>query len=185
MLNQPMSRSEMNTNHRSPRTFFVVMLALFVTLALGACETDQGETDVIEEDTPATGQQMPPAQQDTAQQGAVAAEEIEGDPSEYVGQTVRVEGEIAQVFDQNRFTLEGDWLGGNLLVVVPQGVTDAGMTFNEGDNIQVSGMVREYIETDIEEEYGFDPGVEIEYEEQEPVVVAENVTAGQATQPAE
>lgn len=187
MINQSMSRSEMNTHRRSPRTFFVVLLALLVTLTLGACETDQGETDVIEEDTPATGQQTPPpVQQDTAQQGGVAAaEDIEGDPSDYIGQTVNVEGEVAQVFDQNRLTLEGNWLGGNLLVVLPQGVTEAGMTFSEGDNIQVSGMVQEYVATDIEQEYGFDPGIEIDYEEQEPVIIAESVSAAEAMQPAE
>lgn len=177
----------MNKHRRQTRTLFVVVLAFLVILTLGACETDQPETEVPDADTPATGQQTPPAQQDTGQQGVggVAAEEIEGDPSEYMGQTVRIEGQIADVFGQNSFTMEGDWLGGNLLVVVPQDAGAGEMAFNQGDDVQVTGDVREYVATDIETEYGVDLGDAIQYEEQEPVVIAQEVTPGAMQQPTE
>lgn len=176
----------MNKYCRQTRTLLFIALAFLVTLTLGACETDQPETEVPTADTPATGQQMPPTQQDTGQGvGGVAAEEIEGDPSEYMGQTVRVEGQIADVYGQNSFTMEGDWLGGNLLVVVPQEAGAGDMTFNQGDDVQVTGDVREYVATDLETEYGVDLGEVIDYEEQEPVVVAQEVMSGAMQQPAE
>lgn len=168
---------------RQLSTPLLVLLALFVALTLGACETDQTEPGA-EEETPPAGEEAPPVQQDTAQQGvgATDAQEIEGDPEEYMGQTVRLEGQVADVFGQNSFTLEGNWLGGNLLVVVPQGVETGGMTFTEGDQVQMTGDVREYVATDIETEYGVDLGADIQYEEQEPVVIAQDVTVSQQQQ---
>ena len=167
-----------NTHRSTARTPFVVLLALMITLTLGACETDQTEPGVGEEDT--LGAQAPPIEQDTSQMGAAGAQvdEIEGDPSEYMGQTVRVEGAVANVWSQRAFTLEGDWLGGNLLVVVPQDVDIAGYEFSQGDNIQITGDVREYIQAEIEQEFGLDAGAQIEYEEQEPMVVAQSITPG-------
>lgn len=168
----------MKKNRRIPRTLLVAVLALLVTVTLAACETDQGETNVLDEDTAAVGQQMPPTQQDTMQQGGVAASELEGDPSEYMGQTVRVEGQVAEVFGQSSFTMEGNWIGGNLLVILPQDAAPGGMAFNQGDNVEVTGDVREYVASDIETEYGVDLGTDLQYEEQEPVVIAQNVNAG-------
>ena len=113
-----------------------------------------------------------------AEEVGATAEEIEGDPAEYIGETVGVDGQIADVFGQRSFTMEGDFLGGNLLVVVPQDVNTSGITFNEGDDVQVIGTVREYVATDIDEEFGLNLGQEIEYEESEPVVIANSVSTG-------
>lgn len=165
----------MTKKHRYPaRTPFFVLLALFVTLMLGACETDQTEPEAVEE-PPAAAEEGP--LQDEEEPGATV-EEIEGDPAEYIGQTVRVDGQVQDVYGQNSFTLEGDWLGGSLLVFVPPDVSTGGITFNEGDNAQVTGTVREYVVADIENEYGVDLGAEIDYEEQEPVVIADSVATG-------
>lgn len=106
--------------------------------------------------------------------------EIESDPLEFFGEMVTVSGEINEVYGPASFTIGGEGFGGQLLVVVPPnanvvGVLEDNEPYAEDDIVQVTGLVREYVVAEVEEEYGLDLVPDIEYEEQEPAVIANAV----------
>ena len=110
----------------------------------------------------------------------VTVGEIEGSPSEYVGERVVVSGDIDDVY-RSSFTIGGEGFGGELLVIVPQEAQVSGgragdQPYRDDDIVQVVGTVRQYVVADIEDEFGLDLEAEIEYEEQDPTVVAESVS---------
>ncbi len=149
-------------------TTFLSMLLLSFGLLFAACEPAH-ETDLE-------------ANEESERQGEMGArgmpdaeiDEIEGDPAEYIGRTVTVEGEIEDVYGKNAFTLEGDLFSGDLLVIVPPDV-GAGMMFEDDAEVRITGRVAEYVEAEIEADYGFDLDDGIDYEEREPVVIAQRV----------
>jgi hypothetical protein len=109
----------------------------------------------------------------------VTVGDIEGDPSTYIGQRVTVSGDIDDVYASS-FTIGGRGFGGELLIIVPPDAQLSGSHSNDqpyadDDIVQVTGTVREYIIADIESEFGLGLDPEIEYEEQEPAVVAESI----------
>lgn len=110
----------------------------------------------------------------------VTAGEIEANPEQYYGQRVVVSGDIDDVYSSS-FTIGGQGFQDELLVVVPEEAQVSGgrsgeHTYEGDDIVQVTGSVRRYVVTQIEEEYGVGlDGAEIDYDEQEPVLIAESV----------
>lgn len=107
-------------------------------------------------------------------------DDITSDPAKYYGQQVTVSGEVDDIYGTTSFSIGGEGFAEELLVIVPPeaAVEDARQgeaLYLEDDLVQVSGTVREYIVADIEQEFGFELETEIEYEEQEPAVVAETI----------
>jgi hypothetical protein len=83
-----------------------------------------------------------------------------------LGETVTIESEVAKVVGPNVFIVGEDTL-----------VLAADMTgqLEEGDNVQITGTVRTFIQTDVEPEYGMElnneeESVTVDYEEQLAVV---------------
>lgn len=155
-----------------------VFFVLSFTLLLGACQTEQAEPEVSEDDT-AVLEQENAANQGLDNEAGVSVNELEGDPAEYVGQTVRVDGEISDVYGQNAFKIEGGLFSGEILVIVPPNVASAGMMWEDDADVTVTGTVENYVKVDIEGEYGLSLDDEIEYEEMEPVIIAQNITPGE------
>ena len=114
-------------------------------------------------------------------QAGVTVSEIEDEPERYVGQNVTVSGEVAEVYGPGNFTIGGDdFFNEELLIVVPATARVSGGSQNpamvaEGDVVQVSGQVRRFVETEIENDFDLDfdfDEYEIEYDPEEPLVVA-------------
>lgn len=141
-----------------------LLLVLCAGLVLSACQAEE-EPEVLEEPTVETPMETTPDISD-----------LEGDPLQYVGQTVTVEGDVSEVYGPNAFTVTGGLFTGDLPVIVPP--NQAMTPVAEGDDVQITGEVRAYVLTEIETEYGFDltPEIEAELEENEPVLVAQTIT---------
>ena len=119
----------------------------------------------------------------------VTIDEVEQDPQQYFGQTVTVSGEINDVYGSNAFTIGGEGFAGALLVVVPSNAEITGVDVIDTPDmddaiVQVSGTVREFVISEIEADYGLTFETEIDYEEQEPAVVAESIWVTPRTGPA-
>lgn len=111
----------------------------------------------------------------------VTVGEIESNPDRYFGQRVIVSGDIDDVYDPS-FSIGGQGFQGELLVVVPPGAQISGAPpsaedppYAEDDIVQVTGTVRPFLVSDIEDELGMDLESNIDYEERDPAVVAERV----------
>ena len=106
----------------------------------------------------------------------VTIEDLDDDPSAYVGETVTISGEVETTYGLTSFTIGDDNIGSEVLIVVPPGAEIAGGAAAEEEAVvQVTGTVREYVVTDIESDLSIDlePEVEIEYEGSRPAVIAE------------
>ena len=147
--------------------------ALFICLALvfSACEVEEepelaeGDVDEVE------------AANDYDADPSIA--DLEGDPAEFVGRTVTVDGEIEELYGMDSFTIEGGLFTGDLLVLVPPSVT-AASALTEDTEVQVTGEVIEYVEVEIEGLYDWDLDYDlIDYEEREPVLIAQTIVTGE------
>lgn len=123
--------------------------------------------------------------------GTVWAEEIVGvnelneNLSQYIGKTVTVRGEVEDVYGNRSFTVDEEGiLGKDLLVIsdkpLPPRVTGPEETplVLKDDTVKVTGTVRRFVATEIERELGIDldPEIEVEIEENRPVIIAKSVT---------
>ena len=146
---------------------------LFVGLALvfGACEVEE-EPEVVEEDIGEVE-----VADDYDADPSIA--DLEGDPGEFVGRIVTVDGEVEELYGLDAFTIEGNLFTGDLLVLVPPAVTIAS-GLAEDTEVQVTGEVIEYIEVELEGMYDWDLDYDlIEYEEREPVLIAQTIVTGE------
>ncbi|AFY46296.1 hypothetical protein Nos7524_0381 [Nostoc sp. PCC 7524] len=99
-------------------------------------------------------------------------------PSAYYNQVIAVPAEVEKIVGNNAFTLDEDRLigGQDLLVLYPQGQTPV----RDGEKIVVTGVLRQFVVADIEQEYdfnwdtGFQRQLEAEYTNK-PVLIAESV----------
>ena len=110
----------------------------------------------------------------------VALNDLEENPTRYLGQRVSVDGEVEEIYGPRLFTIDeprwGD-LGGEILVLLP---TPLAALVKENDRVTVSGMVRPFVRTEIEREWGWlglDPEVEVEVGAK-PILVAERLVGG-------
>ncbi len=110
----------------------------------------------------------------------VAVDELEDNAQKYVGQKVRVDAVIQDVFGPRLFTIdEPNWgdLEGEILVYVPTGL---GALVQADDRITVEGTVKTFVQTDVEREWGWlglGGDLEVQYQ-RKPMLVAERVIGG-------
>lgn len=114
---------------------------------------------VVDEDTtagvPATNEPI-----EGAPAGTLRVSDITGNPSAYIGQTVTIQGEAQEFYNQNTLKMDDDSVltGGidNDLLVV--GAEQAQPTMDNGllnSQIRVTGVVREFDRVAIEQEIGY------------------------------
>ncbi|MBE9099820.1 hypothetical protein IQ267_10245 [filamentous cyanobacterium LEGE 07170] len=107
----------------------------------------------------------------------VTVEELTDNLEAYLGETVSVREEIAEVVGEYSFTLENSELfGGEQVLVINASEQGLELVDGEDTQVQVTGEVREFLMADFESDYGlgFDPDIFGEYEER-PVIVAQSV----------
>lgn len=121
-------------------------------------------------------------EQSAAPEAAVTVSDIADNPQEYYGSTVTVSGEVGELIGPRAFTIgaEDDLGGGSLLVVgaqqLPQIMEGEADEITAQDVAQVTGPVREFNLTEVENEIGaeLDDALFAEFEG-EPAVVANTV----------
>lgn len=139
----------LGTRRRS--TGLAVAAALALTPLLAACGEDEAPAD--------TGAVEEPAQ-----------DELE---DLAIGETVTVNGEVSEVLDPTAFTVGGEEIGENPILVVGASVP----TLAEGDEVQVAGTVTEFDVVGFEEDLDLDL-VDDEFEDfdGDPAIAATSVT---------
>lgn len=90
-----------------------------------------------------------------------------------VGETVTVTGEVSEVIDPTAFTLGGEEIGENPILVVAADVPDLA----EGDEVEVAGTVTEFQVAGFEEDLDLDL-IDNEFEDfdGDPAIAATSVT---------
>lgn len=144
------------------------------TMTPGTDTTMSPETDTTM--TPAPGTTTTPGMETTGMTTEV--EEVSDNPEQFMGQTVTLNGEVAEVLGPNVFRIQEDEaVGGSDLIVI---TTDSQMPVMEDSQVQVTGEVRQLVITEIERDYnlGWDDTtrtrIEREYTDR-PAVVAQSV----------
>ncbi len=164
-------------------TVGAMALMLAVALLLASCGEEEGaaEEPAAEEQAAATSGAEAESEGPAA---GVVISDITDNPQEYFGTTATVSGEVNDVLTPNAFTIGGeDFLGTDELLIVGvqqlpnivEGV-EGEVEVGQDDIVQVTGTVREFNVTEIEDEVGYalDDGVFGEFEG-EPVVVAKKI----------
>jgi hypothetical protein len=113
----------------------------------------------------------------------VALDDLEQNPSKYIGIRLSVDAEVEDVLGPRLFTIdEPNWgdLDGELLVVVP---TSLAAIVREDDRVTLTATVKPFVSSDLEREWGWsglDPSVETDVG-MKPILVAERVVGGDST----
>lgn len=167
--------------HLTFRSIPFALLALALVLFTGACESEEPNTGTTIED-------VTDPDVEGVDDGILGAQELYEGYNPYVGQTVTISGEIAEVYGPNAVLIGEDLWGENLLVIIPEDATVTGTTaagdavtvFDDLDVeyvLQVTGTVQQYLEAEFDTDYDWDldPELETEVEDQEPMIIAERV----------
>lgn len=143
---------------------------------------DRTNVRVEEPGTKDTRESTAPVMQQNANQDArmVEIDDLEDNPDKYVGQTVRVTGEVEDVFGPRLFTIdEPNWMDfdGETVVYVPASLA---ALVREDDQVTVVGTVRNLESNEFLPElswYERDPAVELGFEDR-PAIVANDLVGG-------
>lgn len=121
--------------------------------------------------TPATTPAAGGTVGDPEAEGGLAQESLQGK----VGQSVTVRGEVAKTLVANAFTLGGDEIGENPVLVVGANMAQVA----EGDTVTVTGTVRRFDLPGVERDLGLD-FVDNEFTDfaDDPIIQATSVTKG-------
>lgn len=135
----------MRTTPRTRR--FAAGMALVVLPFTAACAEDEVETTppaaVADNEDPEVVEETEESGQGGAAQGAI---------EDRVGETVSLEGEVAAIVDENAFTIGGDQIGENPILVI----SSLNPAVAEGDTVMVEGEVVEFSVPGIEEDLDLD-----------------------------
>jgi hypothetical protein len=110
----------------------------------------------------------------------VRVDQLEDNPSNYIGKTVSVDAEVEDVYGPRVFTIdEPNWgdLEGELLVYVPSPLA---AIVRDNDRVTITGEVKRFIEADFEREWGWlgvDDSLEVKLGKR-PVLVASRIVGG-------
>jgi hypothetical protein len=110
----------------------------------------------------------------------VELDELEENPSKYIGQAISVDGEVEEIYGPRLFTIdEPHWgdLDGEVLVLLP---TPLAALVKDDDRVTISGTMKPFVRAEIEREWGWlglDPSLDIEVTSK-PVLVAERLIGG-------
>ena len=123
---------------RSVRMPNVIAAIVVTVLAIAGCSDDQavGEAGVIEEQPGPLEETVQPGVGEEGKGGA-AQESLD----DRLGQHVQLIGEVAEVISPNAFTLGGEEIGENPVLVVG---ADLPRDLAEGQRVQVSGTVKQF-----------------------------------------
>ncbi|PSN14879.1 hypothetical protein C7271_21350 [filamentous cyanobacterium CCP5] len=149
---------------RLPQTAGVVAFIVAASV-LPACTTE-GTEPITEE----------PVSTETVEAENAQVGEITDALERYEGTLVTVREEISDVVGEYAFLLdEDDFFGGEELLVINASGTPIEIPADPGVAVQVTGVVRELMIADINEEFDvdLDPDLFVDYEQQ-PVIVAES-----------
>ncbi|MCT7972303.1 hypothetical protein [Laspinema olomoucense] len=145
-----------------------------MTPAPGTETTTAAGTDTTM--TPGSGTTTTPGMESTGMTTELG--EVSDNPNQFMGQTVTLNGEVAEVLGPNVFRIQEDEaVGGSDLIVI---TTDSQMPVTQDSQVQVTGEVRELVMTEIERDYkpGWDDTtrtrIEREYTDR-PAIVAQSV----------
>lgn len=157
---------------RTRRMSTMIAAAALATATLAGCGDDG---DTAAEDVPVTDATEPSATEATEQPGV--GEEGEGGAAQddlQVGQDVSLTGEVAEVLSAEAFTVGGDEVGENPVLVVGADVP-AGLA--DGDTVAVSGTVVVFSVPGYEEDLDLDL-IDQEFEDfdGDPAIQADSVT---------
>ena len=149
-LAHPAVMTRTTSNHSRLTTAWVAAL-LGMAATVGACERERG-ADV---------------------------EAVVEEPAEYYGKQVTVTGEVTEIYSPRAFALESGGLIDETILVVTKTPIQvlAPMTLDVEDDIAVTGMVRQMVVADVEQELGWDleETLEVEYQGK-PVIVAQSLS---------
>lgn len=121
---------------------------------------------------------------DIGQNDESKVEQIEENPSAWIGQNVSVQGEVAAIYGAQSFQLAStDWIENEVLVIsrnpLPAKLLeDTNDIVDEEEIVRVNGTVRRMNVVEIERELGLDldPQIEVELEDQRPVIIADQIS---------
>lgn len=135
-------------------------------------------TVIVADNVRVTGQADAGFFGDTWDDNAVTFSDIADDPAQYVGQQVTLNGEVSEAIDANTFRMDEDnWLDiGDDLLVVLRSEADRPANLQDETNVQVTGEVRTFNQSELEQELGisFDPNLVGDWADQA-VIVADRV----------
>ncbi len=142
----------------------------------------QNHAKVARPGTEDTRESTAPVMHQNANQDArmVNIEDLEENPDQYVGQKVKVTGEVEDVFGPRLFTVdEPNWadFDGETVVYVPSNLA---ALVREDDRVTLVGTVRNLEMVELEPELDWfetDPGVELEFHSR-PAIVANDIVGG-------
>ena len=110
----------------------------------------------------------------------VKVDDLEDNPSKYMGQRISVDAEVEKVLGPRMFTIdEPDWgdLDGEIIVTLP---TSLAALVKDDDRVTIEGTVRPFVVGSVEHEWGWlglTPDVEVKIAKR-PVLVADRVIGG-------
>ena len=110
----------------------------------------------------------------------VKIDDLEDNPTKYIGQTVSVDAKVEEVFGPRLFTIdEPNWgdLQGEMLVFMK---SDLAALVKEDDRVTITGNVQRFVRAEVEREWGWlglDPEIEVEFS-RKPILVAERIVGG-------
>ncbi|MGH4010245.1 MAG: hypothetical protein ACRDTH_19155 [Pseudonocardiaceae bacterium] len=146
---------------------YVVGVIAMAVLPLVACASDETVSEPEVLSPPAVTDQRGIGEQG---QGGAAQESLEG----RLGQQIQVTGEVATIISPNAFTIGGDELGENPILVVGANLP-AGLT--TGDTVRVTGTVKEFQVPGYEKDFDLDL-IDQEFEDfdGDPAIQASSIT---------
>jgi uncharacterized protein YdeI (BOF family) len=135
-------------------------------------------TVIVADTVRVTGQASAGFFGDTWDDNTISFSDIADNPEAYVGQQVTLSGEVSQAIDANTFRMDEDnWLDiGDDLLVVLRGEAERPANLQDETNVQVTGEVRTFNQTELEQELGlsFDPALAGDWANQA-VIIADQV----------
>ncbi|MEB3827714.1 hypothetical protein [Phormidium sp. CCY1219] len=106
-------------------------------------------------------------------------EEVSDSPTQYVGESVTLRGNVEDIIDRNSFVIQetDELIGGDKVLVLNAAGEPMNFADDEEIPIQVTGQVRLFRAAELEREFGWDfwdPDLYVEFENK-PVVIAQSV----------
>lgn len=135
-------------------------------------------TVIVADNVRVTGQASPGFFGDAWDDNTISFSDVADNPEAYAGQQVTLSGEVSQAIDANSFRMDEDnWLDiGDDLLVVMSGDAARPANLQDETNVQVTGEVRTFNQSELEQELGisFDPNLVGEWADQA-VIVANQI----------
>ena len=110
----------------------------------------------------------------------IKLDDLEDNPTKYIGKTISVDGEVEDVFGPRVFTIdEPNWgdLEGETLVFLP---TTLAALVRENDRVTITGTMKPFVRAEVEREWGWlgiDGEIELDVAKK-PVLVASRIVGG-------